>query len=848
MPLFNQSPEASDPIAIVEAFISQQSQLGKTLYPHQEEALIAIAAGDHVIAATPTGSGKTTIAYAAIFTALTRQQRAFYTAPIKALVSEKFFELVDLFGPANVGMMTGDSSVNMDAPIMVCTAEILAQYALRGAGADIAIAVLDEFHYYDDAERGWAWQVPLIELTHTQFLLMSATLGDTSFFEADLKQRTGRNVTVIANATRPVPLEFSWSKLALQETIEQLLAKNLAPIYIVNPSQRAALELATNLSKIEILTKAEKSQIKELIKDFKFAKGFGVHLNKLVLEGIGVHHAGMLPKYRRLVEKLAQSGLLKIIAGTDTLGVGINVPIRTVLLTKLTKFDGRRIRLYNSREFLQIAGRAGRAGYDTMGYVVAVPPPWALEHEKELGKFQARQAGSKEPNSAKWQKRIPKLKIPEGEVNFTKENFINLSTISPPALKPHLKMNAGILINILSRPQNPIKSLRHLIENSHLGRRQKFELYREAIKIYRGLKEAEILQVVEADEFGRTIVLHENLQHDFQITNSLAPFAIAAIENLAQDSSTLTEDTISIIEAILEDPLPVLLAQQDAERRTLLQELKAEGVDYYERTKMIEEVSWPKPFAAELENLLQIYAKERPFVKVYELSPKSVVRELYETGATFSEFIAKYRLERSEGIVLRYLFDMYRTLKRTIPKDLFTPELTAVSQWLNALIRGIDSSLVDEWEALINPNLKASEEDREIRSRDEELSINRAVLVRMVKAAMWRRVEDFAFEREEKLAELDEKSGWDVERFAKALDEYFDRHDYVVIDADAKSAKFIRFNFESDTWIVTQTIADPEGDNDFVMQAVVDLAQTELNGELELRLEYIGDLASAPYR
>ena len=189
-------PKTADADAIVSAFTAAQAEAGRTLYPHQEEALLAVAAGDHVIAATPTGSGKSTIGYASLFAALARGERAFYTAPIKALVSEKFFELIELFGAENVGMATGDSSVNSDAPIIVCTAEILANQALRdGETSDVGLAVMDEFHFYGDNQRGWAWQVPLIELPRTQFVLMSATLGDVSFFEKDLTARTGRAVS-----------------------------------------------------------------------------------------------------------------------------------------------------------------------------------------------------------------------------------------------------------------------------------------------------------------------------------------------------------------------------------------------------------------------------------------------------------------------------------------------------------------------------------------------------------------------------------------------------------------------------------------------------------------------------
>src|SRR6201985_3795048 len=212
--------ESPDPDAVYNAFAEWAKGQGLSLYPHQEEALIEVVSGATVILSTPTGSGKSLVATGAHFTALANGQRSFYTAPIKALVSEKFFALCEVFGPANVGMMTGDASVNAKAPIICCTAEILASIALRdGAGADVGQVIMDEFHYYSDPDRGWAWQVPLIELPKAQFILMSATLGDVTRFQEDLTRRTGWPTAVVKNAERPVPLVFSFSLEPLHEAI-----------------------------------------------------------------------------------------------------------------------------------------------------------------------------------------------------------------------------------------------------------------------------------------------------------------------------------------------------------------------------------------------------------------------------------------------------------------------------------------------------------------------------------------------------------------------------------------------------------------------------------------------------
>ncbi len=832
--------------AIVDGFVAAQETIGRSLYPHQEEALLAIAAGDHVIAATPTGSGKTTIAYSALFAAMARGERSYYTAPIKALVSEKFFDLVAHFGAENVGMMTGDSSVNHDAPIIVCTAEIFANHALRdGPGSDVGLAVMDEFHYYGDAQRGWAWQVPLVELPRCQFVLMSATLGDVSFFVEDLEERTQRPVTVIDDAPRPVPLDFRWSLTPLPETIATILEDRDAPVYIVHFTQKDALEQAQVLLGQKILSTEEKTQIREIIGDFRFSRGFGQTLSKLVREGIGVHHAGMLPKYRRLVEKLAQSGLLKIICGTDTLGVGINVPIRTVLLTGLAKFDGKRMRLMNVREFHQIAGRAGRAGYDTVGHVVVQAPTWTIEFEKEQAKHRARQEAGTAPHSAKKRKKEPKPRIPEGAVSWSEANMTRLVESTPESLRPHLKVTPGMALALISRPGDALASGRHLIMTSHQTTVQKLKLVREGLEILRGLREAEIIEVLAApDHLGRRFALVEDLQLDFTMNQPLAPFAIAMIDSLDEESESLTLDTVSTIEAILEDPRQILLAQQNAAKGELLAELKADGVEYTERMARLDEVTWPRPLADDLEAALEIYARTRPWVRVEDLSPKSVVREMYETGQTFSEFVQRYGLQRSEGIVLRYLSDAYQAMRRTLPQDLRTEDLEDLIEWLGVLVRGIDSSLLDEWEALSHPEDLDPDGASEIRpTTPRGLSAQTKVLRTMVRAAMWQRVEHFAFEREERLAELDGASGWDRRAWAEAMDAYYDTYDSVGIDGPARSPQLLQITEESRLWRVRQVLDDPDHHHDWAIEAELDLEATDEIGEPVLAITHVGDIA-----
>src|SRR4051794_33138598 len=690
-------PRQGDPDAVFEAFSEWAREQGLTLYPHQEESLIEIVSGANVILNTPTGSGKSLVAAGAHFAALAEKRRTFYTAPIKALVSEKFFALCEQFGPAQVGMLTGDAAVNADAPIICCTAEILANIALRdGQRADVGIVVMDEFHFYADPDRGWAWQVPLIELPQAQFVLMSATLGDVTRFVDDLAGRTGRPTAVVKNAERPVPLMFSYSMDPMHETIEELLSTKQAPVYIVHFTQASALERAQALMSINVSTRAEKDMIAEAIGRFQFTAGFGKTLSRLVRHGIGVPHAGMPPKYRRLVETLAQAGLLKVICGTDTLGVGINVPIRTVLFTGLSKYDGVKTRLLKAREFHQIAGRAGRAGFDTLGTVLVQAPEHVIDNERALAK-----AG----DDPKKRRMVVRKKPPEGSIGWGQPTFDRLVAADPEPLTSSFQVSHAMLLNVLARGADPFDAMRHLLTDNHEEPGAQRRHIRRAIAIARALVAG---GVIERTDTG-TYRLVEDLQLDFALNQALSPFALACLELLDREAPDYPLDVVSVIESTLEDPRQVLSAQRQKARGEAVNAMKAEGIEYDQRMELLEDVTYPRPLLELLENAYETYRRGHPYVADYELKPKSVVRDMYERAMTFTEYVSFYGLSRSEGLVLRYLADAYRALRQTVPEDARTEELTDLIEWLGELVRQVDSSLLDEWERLRNPGAEIVE-------------------------------------------------------------------------------------------------------------------------------------------
>ena len=829
------SPQPPAPEDLLEEYAARQAGQGRPLYPAQEDALLELATGAHVILATPTGSGKSLVATGAMHFALAQGRRTYYTAPIKALVSEKFFELCGVFGADQVGMVTGDAAVNDQAPIICATAEILAMKALReGAAADVDVVCMDEFHYYADRDRGWAWQVPLLELTGAQFLLMSATLGDMRRIAGDLQRRTGRATAVVGGGERPVPLAFEYAMTPVHETIERLLADGQAPIYVVHPTQAAALERAQALMSLNVCTRAEKDAIASALGDFRFTAGFGRTLSRLVRHGIGVHHAGILPRYRRLVEQLTRSGLLKVVCGTDTLGVGINVPIRTVLITSLVKFDGRRLRVLRAREFHQIAGRAGRPGYDTSGLVVVQAPEHEIENERMLAR-----AG----DDPKKRRKVVRKKPPEGPT-WGRPTFERIVAAEPEPLRSRFDVTHAMVLNVAHRPGDAAAALAHLLADNDEEPEAREALQARAAAIRDSLVAAGVLQVFDAaDAEGRTMRLVDQLQVDFALNQPLSTFALGAIELLDRESGTYAVDVLSILEATLEDPRPVLLAQQFRARGEAVAAMKAEGIEYEERMELLEDVTWPKPLAELLEAAYDIYAEGHPWVTEHELRPKSVARELYELAMTFTEYVGFYRLAPVEGLVLRYLADAYKALRRTVLEEARTEELADLTEWLGELVRQVDSSLLDEWEQLVHPDDADSSTARlSVDAGPPPVTANTRAFRVLVRNALFRRVELAALRRWDDLGDLDADSGWDAQRWESAMGPYFAEHDEVGTGAAARGPALLQIEQEPDIWRVRQVLDDPAGDHDWAITVEVDLRASDAEGVAVVRVVDVGAL------
>jgi len=839
--LTDRLPSRGDPDELLEGFVAWTAEQGFDLYPAQEAAVLELLAGNHVVLATPTGSGKSLVATAAHAAALARGERSVYTAPIKALVSEKFFALARDFGPDNVGMVTGDASVNPGAPIIACTAEILAHRALRqGADVDVGLVVADEFHFYADPQRGWAWQVPLLELTHVQFLLMSATLGPTRRFTDDLEARTGRPAVTVAGSERPVPLITEYRETPLHESVDELLRSDRAPVYIVHFTQQAAAEKAQDLCSLDVLTKDEKAAVRAEVGGFRFDTPIGKDLRRFIGHGIGLHHAGLLPRYRLLMEKLAQAGLLKMICGTDTLGVGVNVPIRTVLFTQLCKYDGTTTRLLSNREFQQVAGRAGRRGFDDEGHVWVQAPPHWIENRR------AEQKVAADPGR---KKKLVKKKPPDrGYSHWNEETFDRFVVGRPEPLESSFDVTHQMVLNVLSRPGDGGAALKRLLLDNHEPRKRQRRHIRKAIGVYRSLRAAGIVEELdEPDDEGRRVRIGVDLQDQFALHQPLSLFALEVIPELDVDEPGHALDVLSVVESVLENPGVVQAAQVNRLKSELVARLKMEGVEYEERMDRLAEVRPPRPLAEFLYGTFDVFRSHHPWVGDENVKPKSVAREMFEFGYGFRDYIGHHGLKRSEGTVLRYLTDAYKGLVQNVPPMARTDEVADLEAWLGATVRQVDSSLLEEWERLRNPNGTDTFDGAASPTPDDRPDVTaepRAFRV-MVRNEVFRWVQLLARREHAALAEVPAfgDQAWAAEAVAEAIAPYWDDFAEIPTDAHARGAGFFVLDDSggtgSDAWPVTQTIADPDGFHEWVLEGTVDLATSREEGRAVVTLKAI---------
>ncbi len=838
-----QSVELQSPTSdqLMTAFLKSVETQGLSLYEAQEEAILELYSGKNLILNTPTGSGKSLVAASLHFESLGRGRRSVYTCPIKALVNEKFLALCRDFGPDQVGMSTGDATVNRDAPILCCTAEILANMALRdGANARVDDVIMDEFHYYSDKDRGSAWQIPLLALPRSRFLLMSATLGDTDLFERCMTELNGFESVTVRSTHRPVPLDFEYSELPLHETIARLITRGRAPIYVVNFSQRESAERAQDLMSTDFCTKDEKKAIATELEGASFASPYGKEIQKVLKHGIGLHHAGLLPKYRILVERLAQKGHLKIISGTDTLGVGVNVPIRTVLFTQLCKFDGQKSGILSVRDFHQISGRAGRRGFDDLGTVVAQAP----EHVVENLRNEQKAAGD-----AKKLKKLVKRKPPEkGYVAWSKETFEKLRTGKPEALVSRFEVTHGMLLSVLSRQfEDGCRAMSSIIHRSHETPVAQRRLGKKAFVLFRSLVERKIVEILPPGSPTKLRV-NVDLQEDFSLNHALSLYLLDTLKLLDPQSPDYALDALTLVESILENPEMVLRRQLDRIKGEKIGELKAQGMEYDERMEELDKLEYPKPRREFIYDTFNAFAASHPWVGQENIRPKSIAREMFETFQSFSEYVREYDLHRIEGQLLRYLSDVYKVIVQTVPelvKDAApNDELRSIEEYFGTMIRGIDSSLLDEWERLRNPDFVrvAAVATEPVATGPKDITQDRRAFAIAIRNEVFRLVRALASQDWDSALDLLRRpTEWTVDSLSAKLEQYRQDHGRIKTDPEARAPKHLSISPEdSSTLRVTQVLVDAEGHNDWVLELALDLDSSREAGKPMLKLKQIG--------
>ena len=840
---------------ILEAFMEWAETRGTTLYPAQEEAILELLDGKNVILNTPTGSGKSMVALALHFDSIVHGRKSVYTCPIKALVNEKWMALCKEFGAENVGLSTGDATVNHNAPILCCTAEILSNMALcEGEKLEITDVVMDEFHYYSDKERGVAWQVPLLTLPQSRFLLMSATVGATEFFERDLTKHTGKETVTVRSTQRPVPLDFSYSTSELSTEVQKLVNEGKAPVYVVHFTQAAAATNAQNFMSLDLCNKEEKQAINEAIKEVRFSSPYGPDVKRWLKQGIGLHHAGLLPKYRILCEKLAQKGLLKVICGTDTLGVGVNVPIRTVLFTQLCKYSGDKTAILTARDFHQIAGRAGRKGFDDVGYVVAQAPEHVIENLKLEAK--SRQTGKK------FQKRKP----PEhGYVPFDENTYRRLIDAQPEPLTSSFRVDHGMLLNILSRETDGCRAMRNLLKDCHESAASKKQLQHRAFMLFRSLVEKKIVEFVPAVAPGYShLRVNMDLQDDFAMNQPLSLYLLDTLPKLDKDSPEYALDVITLCECIVENPETILRIQLSKARDARMNELKAQGMEYNQRLEELDKVEYPKPLRDFIYDTFNAFAEVHPWVDV-NVEPKSIVREMFENFSTFSGYVKQYNLQRMEAILLRHLNYVYKVLSQTVPDGYKNEELLEMQDYLGDMIRRVDSSLLEEWEKMAHPedyqkrleSGTAEDEAEKAFGADKaaaDITYDKKRFLGMVRQRIFQIMgnlakQDFAAVLDSLADDLEEGQmlvdgegkPWTEPMLTEIMAAYTAEHHKFRLDVEGRALAHTIVTYEGDVMHIQQMLQDEEEFNDWSIDFEINLADSREAGIPLLKMLRIGE-------
>jgi hypothetical protein len=690
-------------------------------YPVQEKAISAIFAGKSVMVTVPTGTGKTLMAKAALFRAFHRRESAVYTTPLRALTEEKYRELGADFGEGNVGFATGDYKVNREAPIQVEVAEILWNRIVADkAVAPAEVVVMDEGHYFNDPERGYVWEQSIIGLDpRVQLVILSATVGHAEKFcqWAEVTRRVP--LELIESRERKIPLVHEFREEMLIETVKGLAHAGDVPAIVFVFGREQCFEVARLLKSCRrFTTDEEKAQVEKLCDEALLPSGAAKELRPLLTHGIGVHHAGILPRYKQLVEQLALERLIKFVVSTETIAAGINLPAKTVVFPSLRKFIKKEPRIITAAEYHQMSGRAGRPQFDDKGLAITLAPEQIVSDlKKELKDAANRPAFDemKVKRSVYGRARMDAQK--HGDLIWTPELHAELVQGEPAELRSKTKITAEQVLAIglpdlektalgtteaelrmaaaeASLPPSMRLDIVTVIENLLLGDRDRKELLKTLAQLVANMRAIGVL-----DEHGHQV--SGDMIRKLQGMDGLLIFYI--LFNHQLEYIELRE----LVEYLIDHDIiqrQLNRKGEDEKREWMRTKLRELRVDNPHITWDDVEAAWEKEHPrvlTKIELIHQEFGSKIPHPELHGgKKPKSTWAQLEDSGLGFLEFVDKHGLEHEEGNLFSYLIRVMNFANKMGEASQLS-ELNDMAERVRTLLARIDIRMVEgrRWSA-----------------------------------------------------------------------------------------------------------------------------------------------------
>ena len=696
------------------------------LYAFQEEALLAwFEADGGVLVSAPTGMGKTLIAEAAIFEALYTGRRLYYTTPLIALTDQKFREFQDKaarwgFPPNRIGLITGNRRENPDAPVKVVVAEILLNHLIAGEPelAETSAVVMDEFHYFNDFERGIVWELSLVLLPKlVRVMLLSATVGNAPEFVRWLFDQHQRKVTLVQTAERRVPLEFIWigDKL-LTEHLPEMLAKddaaNRTPALVFCFNRDECWEVAERLKGVSLIDPPTRSKIEEYIGETDLTQGVGPKLKQMLIRGVAVHHAGILPKYKELVEGLFLRKLVPFVVCTETLAAGINLPARSAVLSTLMHGKPGDKKLVPSSSAHQMFGRAGRPQFDKTGYVYALAHEDDVKIVKWRKKYDQIDPNSKDPGILRARKELERKKPTrrKTEQYWTEGQFQTLIKAGPAKLYSRSMIPYNVLIFLLTKT-GTLRDVREFLAKRFTSPDRIEKMQQQLDHMIGNLAKFEFLS--RADD-GEHVTLNRSI-YDLLIYRSVDPLYGAFLTR--QLARADFSEKLQALESILPAPpaiesavrlpfdLPAGPLQTESLQQTLLQmgialmgeggQLipppdKDEGEDYWEEKREPRPMTLPQMLKALFDALLA--TPEDVMVQ-----PKWIAGGVFDTECDFYKFVRNRDLTKNEGLILRHLLRLIILAGEFLTRSGGDPDFTRIGELATRVCRQVDARYTERF-------------------------------------------------------------------------------------------------------------------------------------------------------